>query len=74
MKKINREIPILISGDHDPVGGYGKEIVKLVNILKKLQFSNLTYKIISKCRHELLNELNYEEVYSDINQWISKSI
>lgn len=75
MKKINREIPILIiSGDRDPVGGYGKEIVKLVNILKKLQFSNLTYKLYQKCRHELLNELNYEEVYSDINQWISKSI
>jgi alpha-beta hydrolase superfamily lysophospholipase len=70
-----KELPLyIISGGKDPVGGYGKEIGKLLNILKKCGFSNLSSKIYPDCRHEILNELNHEEVYSDIQTWIAKKI
>lgn len=68
----NRELPIyVISGSKDPVGGYGREVNKFVNILKKLGFKNLTFKLYPDCRHEILNEINKEEVYRDIDAWIS---
>jgi alpha-beta hydrolase superfamily lysophospholipase len=69
------EMPILIiSGENDPVCGYGKEIKKLVSVYKSLGFNNVTYKLYPDCRHELLNELNKEDVYTDIYQWMSKRI
>jgi alpha-beta hydrolase superfamily lysophospholipase len=75
IRQTKKEIPLfIISGEKDPVGGYGKEIQKYLSLLKKCGFSNLTSKLYPDCRHELLNELNNEEVYSDIHQWIAKRI
>jgi alpha-beta hydrolase superfamily lysophospholipase len=75
IKLTKTELPLLIiSGEKDPVGGYGKEITKYLSILKKYGFTNITSKLYPECRHELLNELNYEEVYSDIQQWIAKRL
>lgn len=73
MKATRRNLPLLIiSGDKDPVGGYGKEVKKFVDKLKKCGFSNITFKLYPNCRHELLNEINNMEVYSDITQWMEK--
>jgi alpha-beta hydrolase superfamily lysophospholipase len=70
-----RELPLfIVSGEKDPVGGYGKEINKFVALLKKYGFSNVSSKLYPDCRHEILNELNNEEVYSDIQHWIAKRI
>lgn len=70
-----RNLPIfVISGENDPVGTFGKDIKRLLLTYKKLGFTNVSYKIYPECRHELLNELNKGEVYSDINHWISKQI
>ena len=75
MKLSKLELPMfIISGENDPVGNYGKDIKKFLNIYKKLGFTNVTSKLYPDSRHELLNELNNEEVYSDINQWLSKRV
>lgn len=75
IRQTKKELPLfIISGEKDPVGGYGKEIKKYLSVLKKLGFTNVTSKLYPDCRHELLNELNNEEVYSDIHQWMSKRI
>ena len=72
IKKTDRNLALfIISGDHDPVGGYGTEIKKFISTLKILQFNNIESKLYPECRHELLNELNKEEVYEDILNWIS---
>lgn len=69
------DLPIfVISGEKDPVGGYGKDVKRLLSTYKKLGFTNIAYKLYPDCRHELLNELNNQEVYSDIIHWISKNI
>lgn len=73
MEQTRKTIPLLIiSGEKDPVGGYGKDIAKYIDRLKKSGFSNITSKIYPECRHELLNEINNKDVYSDIIQWIEK--
>lgn len=70
-----KDLPLfVISGEKDPVGGYGKEVNKFLSVLKKCEFSNVSSKLYPECRHEILNELNNEEVYDDIQQWISKRL
>ena len=69
------DLPIyVISGEKDPVGNYGKDVKRLLSLYKKLGFSNISYKLYPDCRHELLNELNHEEVYTDIYHWLSKRV
>ncbi len=69
------ELPLLvISGEKDPVCNYGKEIHKFLTVLKKAGFTNVSSKLYPECRHELLNELNYEEVFSDVGEWLAKRL
>lgn len=61
-----KDLPILLlAGDKDPVGGYGTQIVRLH---KRYLASGCTaeLKLYPDNRHEILNELNAPEVYSDI--------
>ena len=75
IKLTRKDLPFyIISGEKDPVGGYGKEINKFLSVLRKCEFSDVTSKLYPNCRHEVLNELNNEEVYTDILEWLSKRI
>lgn len=75
IKQIRRNLPLLIiSGDHDPVGGYGKQITHYFLLLQKLGFSNVDCTLYSDCRHELLNELNRNEISKDIVDWLEKQL
>ena len=62
------------SGEMDPVGEYGKGVQKLFNIYKKNNFKKIEIKLFSNGRHEMLNELNKEEVYNYIYNWIEKTV
>lgn len=65
--RTRKDLPIyFISGDRDPVGGYGREVQKLYNTYKKLGFNSLSLKFYPESRHEILNELNSDEVMQDI--------
>ena len=73
LELIDSDLPIyIISGDNDPVGAFGKGTITLFNKLKNSGISDLTLKLYKNCRHELLNELNKEEVCSDLLSWIQK--
>ncbi len=75
IKKINKNLPILfIYGTKDPVGSYGKTIEKLIRIYKKNNIKNISVKKYEGARHEPLNEINKEEVESDIINWISTTL
>ncbi|HQD91764.1 MAG TPA: lysophospholipase [Bacilli bacterium] len=72
--KISPKIPILIiSGTDDPVGRYGKGIVQLSNDLPTIK-DKLTVKLYPNGRHEMLNEINKEEVYQDILNWLNMQL
>lgn len=73
-KNINKsmKIPLLfISGDMDPVGGYGRGIIKIFNMYQKTN-EKVDIRLLKNARHEILNELDKEFVYTVIVKWIEK--
>ena len=73
VKKTRRDLPLfVISGAYDPVGGYSEGVHKYFSLLQRCGFSDVECSIYDECRHELLNELNKDEVMNDILKWIEK--
>ena len=71
--KMRKDIPVLfISGTDDPVGGYGEGVTKAWKEFNKAGMEQVDIRLYPLCRHELLNEINKEEVFDDILQWIQK--
>ena len=48
--------------------------MKVFHFYKKNGFPNIELKLYSDGRHEMLNELNKEEVYNYIYKWIKKNL
>ena len=72
-KKTPRELPIYIfSGAKDPVGMNGKGVRRLVRSYRQLGIKDLTYKLYPDGRHEMLNEINRDEVTTDLLQWLER--
>jgi alpha-beta hydrolase superfamily lysophospholipase len=70
--KIPVKLPVyIISGDNDPLGNYGKSVVKLYEMYKKLGIYDIQLKLYPGGRHEILNETNRDEVFSDILKWLA---
>ncbi len=73
--KIPKELPILIAaGSADPVSSGGKTLKKLCSIYEKYGIKNIELKLYESARHEILNEINREEVKADIFTWIEKTV
>lgn len=71
LKYISKRLPIyIISGEADPVGGYGKGVRRAYESLEKAGLERLEIKLYEADRHELLNELDREDVMKDIYSWI----
>ncbi|HBF2897999.1 alpha/beta hydrolase, partial [Clostridioides difficile] len=72
LKKVPLDIPIyIISGDKDPIGKNGKGVLRLRDRYIKLGVKDVTCKLYKDGRHELLNEINREEVFEDIICWLN---
>lgn len=68
-------IPILIfSGDKDPVGEKGKGVKRVYQMLKETGKEDVTLKLFPNGRHEMLNEVNREEVFEFVLNWIESKI
>jgi len=57
---------LIISGDMDPVGFYGKKVQRLYDDYTKNGMNDVTIKLYKEARHELVNELNHQEVFNDV--------
>ena len=69
--KMNKSLPVfLIAGDKDPVGENGKGVAKVNSLFLRSGMSDVTMKLYPDCRHEILNELNKDEVMRDVLNWI----
>ena len=60
---------LVVSGEQDPVGGFGKGVRYVYDNLKK-QGANVGLKLYPDARHELFFEINRQEVFSDLIKWI----
>ena len=70
LSNIRKDLPIfIISGDRDPVGGNGKLVSKLYEMYIDAGLRCVSMKLYPEARHEILNELNKEEVYGDVNDF-----
>ncbi len=69
--KIPRKVPLLIaSGDMDPVGNLGKGVKEFYNEVVKTGKMNVECKLFPEARHEILNEINREDVYAFLRDWM----
>jgi alpha-beta hydrolase superfamily lysophospholipase len=67
-----KDLPMFVfSGEKDPVGGHGKGVQKYVRQLRNAGFTDVAVKLYPEGRHEMLNELNRDEVTTDILNWLS---
>lgn len=72
LAQIPPDLPMLIlSGEEDPVGAYGKRVKKLYEVYKKQGLRNVRLKLYPGMRHEILNERKRHEVYNDILNWLT---
>lgn len=71
ISRMNTSLPVLfISGDKDPVGENGKGVMRVYQNFLHAGMADVTLKLYHDCRHELLNELNKADIFSDVLTWL----
>lgn len=69
--KMDKLLPLLfVSGGKDPVGGMSKGVLRCIDAFKRAGMRKITIRIYPEGRHEMLNEVNRNEVYQDILNWL----
>jgi alpha-beta hydrolase superfamily lysophospholipase len=61
---------LLLTGESDPVTGFSKGTTELFQKMKQAGLSGTAFKMYPQARHEILNEINREEVMQDVIDWI----
>ena len=70
-KRLHNDLPILIiSGKMDPVGNYGKGLLKVQEFYKQAGIKDLTLRLVDGARHELLNDTDREKTMKYLSSWI----
>lgn len=71
----NKELPVLlIAGEDDPVGAYGKGVTKVYENLKSTGHGDVTLKLYPTDRHEILNETDREDVMAYLVSWFDSKV
>ena len=72
---IRKDLPILIvSGSDDPVGDYGKGVETAYKLYKDAGIKDVQMKLYEGDRHEILNELDRQQVYQDLLEWLQSKM
>ena len=75
LTKMDKTTPVYVmSGDHDPVGGMGKGVEKVVRMFSTAGCRDVEVKLYPDGRHEMFNELNRQEVLEDLLAWLERKI
>ena len=75
IQKMNKKMPIfLLSGDKDPVGEFGKGVIKTHEIFKKAGIEDVEIKLYPNLRHDILHEKCKDTIYNDIYLWLKKKM
>lgn len=62
---------LLISGSEDPIGQYGKGPRQVYDRLLAAGHA-VSLKVYDGARHEVLNEINRQDIWADIESWLTK--
>ena len=72
LDKMRKALPVyFIAGDEDPVGDYGKGVLKAADRFRAVGMEAVSCQLFKGCRHEILNEINNKDIYNDILSWMS---
>lgn len=75
VERIPTGLPIyLFSGDRDPVGGNGVGVQGVADSLTAAGLTDVTLRLYEDGRHEMLNEINRDEVVADLIAWIDARV
>ena len=75
LSAMDKNLPVFfIAGSDDPVGPYGKGVQKCADTFVSMGMTDVKTKLYPLCRHEILNEINKEEVYEDVLHWIQAKL
>ena len=75
LARVPKDLPLLfLAGDADPVGEQGAGVKRAVKSLLDAGVKNIEVKLYPSARHELLVELNREEVFADIGDWLERRL
>lgn len=75
LDSMKKEIPVyLFSGDQDPVGANGAGVQKVGQELREAGVKEVTVRLYPEGRHEMINELNRQEVWTDLIAWLNAHI
>lgn len=67
---LNRNLPVLlVAGEEDPVGSYGKGVKEVYNDMKNYGLKDITLKLYPGMRHEIHNEKDRAKVYEELCTW-----
>lgn len=74
-EKIPKELPVLfVAGSDDPVGNFGRSVHKIYGKYRAAGIKDVKLKLYKDDRHEILNEVDREEVFADIYRWMNKRL
>lgn len=75
LAKMSRELPVLfVAGGDDPVGNYGRGVRQAADAFEKAGMTRVECRLFPLCRHEILNEINREEIYRFVSGWLDKNL
>ncbi len=75
LARIPKELPIYaFAGERDPVGLFGKGLVRLVESYRQAWLTDVEHKLYPDARHEILFETNKDEVTRDLLRWMDRVV
>ncbi len=70
-----KHLPVyLFAGAADPVGRAGKGVLALAETYRRIGIEHVTCKLYPGGRHEMLNEVNRDEVTADLIAWLDANV
>ncbi len=61
---------LLLSGNMDPVGNFGKGVEKTYRLYKDAGFSDVEYKLYEGLRHDVLHDDEHSKIFDELYEWI----
>lgn len=72
-RRLPQDLPLLlVSGKDDPVGGCGRGVSAVYRRLEQAGVADVELLLYPGGRHEMLHEVNKDQVYQDIFQWMTE--
>ena len=73
--RVPKDLPVLfVAGGEDPVGERGVGVARAANLLRRAGVERVDEMIYPGMRHEIHNEIGYEQVYDDVARWIEGAV